>query len=94
MSERSLQNYLIKQAKAYGVYARKLVAVGNTGFPDVMISFNGHAVFVELKNPNGKGELSKKQISEINKMKAVGLNVLVLASHAEVDDVIARITDA
>ena len=92
MSEALLQNYLIKQAKANGIYARKLVAVGQTGFPDVMIAFNDHAVFIELKNPNGKGELSKKQIREISKMKAAGLSVIVLQSREEVDDVIEKIT--
>ena len=51
MSEALLQNYLIKQAKANGIYARKLVAVGQTGFPDVLIAINGYAVFIELKNP-------------------------------------------
>ena len=94
MSEALLQNYLIKQAKANGIYARKLVAVGQTGFPDVMIAINGNALFIELKNPNGKGELSKKQGREISKMKAVGLQVVVLDNRKDIDDVIRLITDA
>ena len=94
MSEALLQNYLIKQAKANGIYVRKLVAVGQTGFPDVLIAINGYAVFIELKNPNGKGKLSKKQGREISKMKAVGLQVVVLDNRKDIDDVIRLITDA
>ncbi len=70
------------------------MAVGQTGFPDVLIAINGYAVFIELKNPNGKGKLSKKQGREISKMKAAGLSVIVLQSREEVDDVIEKITRA
>lgn len=94
MSEALLQNYLIKQAKANGIYARKLVAVGNTGFPDVMIAFNNHAVFIELKNPNGKGELSKKQIREIARLRDQGMNVYIVDSYEAVDEVIRNLCDA
>ncbi len=92
MSEALLQNYLIKQAKANGIYARKLVAVGQTGFPDVMLAFNGHAIFIELKSPTGKGKLSRKQILELNRMLDVGLAARVVQTREEADYVIGELT--
>ena len=90
-SEALLQNYLIKQAQAHGIYARKLVAVGRTGFPDVMIAFDSKVLFIELKSPTGRGRLSKKQDREIKRMLDVGLFVIVLQSREEVDEVLRKI---
>lgn len=92
MTEAQLQNYLMKQAKAHQVYARKLVAVGRTGFPDVMICFDGLPVFIELKSPTGTGRLSKKQNREIVNMRERGMTIMVLHTTQEIDNVIRAIT--
>jgi hypothetical protein len=91
MTEAHLQTYLFKQAKAKNLYARKMAAVGWTGFPDVLLAGPGGYTFIELKHPNGKGRLSMKQVTEINKMVDEGLEVLVIHTREEVDDVIRKI---
>jgi hypothetical protein len=93
-SEKSLQDYLLKRAKFNGIYARKLVAVGHTGFPDVLLAVGGHAIFVELKSPTGLGRLSKKQGREIERMVEAGLVVLIIDTEEKVDELIVEIFDA
>jgi hypothetical protein len=93
-SEKNLQDYLIKKCGFNGIYARKMQAVGHTGFPDVLLAIYGAAVFVELKSPTGRGRLSLKQEREIERMTKAGLAVLVLNSKEQVDDLIIKIIDA
>tara|TARA_R110000744_G_scaffold184672_1_gene304068 strand:- start:329 stop:646 length:318 start_codon:yes stop_codon:yes gene_type:complete len=91
VSEKHLQDYLFVQAKKHGIYARKMQAVGHTGFPDVLLAFDGYALFIELKNPNGKGRLSQKQEAEIKRLMEAGLDVYVISKKEEVDDLIREI---
>ena len=91
MNEEQLDKYLSRSCKTYGVYCRKLVAVGQTGFPDRLLVMYGQAVFVELKSPTGKGVLSAKQKLEIGKMSAYGLDVRVIDSTVQVDALIAEL---
>lgn len=92
MSEGNLEKYLIDRAAAHRVYQRKVKLAGRRGFPDRMLAYGGRVVFVELKNPNGKGRLSKMQEREIAEMRDVGLDVRVMKSKEEVDDAIKTIT--
>lgn len=91
MSEKLLQDYLMAQARKHGIYARKMVAVGHTGFPDIMLAFMGYVIFIELKNPNGAGRLSRKQESEIEKLLNAGVEVFLMSQREQVDDLISRI---
>tara|TARA_R110000824_G_scaffold20858_8_gene78215 strand:- start:1105 stop:1389 length:285 start_codon:yes stop_codon:yes gene_type:complete len=91
VTERLLQNYLVRKAKQNGVYARKVVAVGNTGFPDVFLLSKGTIILVELKSPTGRGRLSEKQKSEIAQLIKHGAEVRVIDNYKGVDDVIGEI---
>jgi G:T-mismatch repair DNA endonuclease (very short patch repair protein) len=91
-TERDLQLYLKNAAKAAGVYQRKMVAVGHVGFPDILLAHRGRVVFVELKTPKGTGKLSEKQIREIGRLLAVGVEVQVIWQQGEVDELIREIT--
>lgn len=86
--EAALQRYLIRTALARGMYARKVVAVGRTGFPDVLLAFAGRIYLVEVKNPSGRGRVSAKQKSEHAHLKRAGVDVRVIANKGEVDDYI------
>jgi len=92
--EKSLQNYLFHVAHNHGILVRKMAAVGHTGFPDVLLAWNGRVVLVELKSPTGRGRLSKKQENEISRLKAAGINVYVVDNKEGVDNVIRQIADA
>lgn len=75
--ESSLQAKCFKEAKARGVLAFKLVAVGRRGFPDVGLYFpGGKHVLVELKTPTGR--LSPQQKRSINKLRKQGVVVHVI----------------
>ena len=92
-SERDLQNYLIRLADLYGVYCRKVTAVGHTGFPDIFLARRGRLALVELKSPTGKGRLSKKQEREIERLRNEQVTVYVIDTHNGVEDIIKHLTD-
>lgn len=94
MTEKALQNYLFARADDHGIYCRKMAAVGHTGFPDAFLVFAGRAALVELKSPKGTGRLSKKQEREIARLREQGMNVYIVDSKEDVDNVIRNIADA
>jgi len=93
-SEKILQDYLLSRAKEHGIYARKVIAAGQTGFPDILVARYGRIALVELKSPKGNGRLSKKQIIEIAALKEADINVYIIDSFEGVDNVIRQIADA
>lgn len=77
MTEKSFQDWCVKQAKAAGWLVYKTHSPNNRGFPDLtMVSppnrFAGvnvpRVVFVELKNPNGSGGLTRIQADLLNQL--------------------------
>jgi len=80
MTEKTLQDFLIKKARQAGILAYKVVCVGRRGFPDVLLTQNGRTVFAELKNPNGKGRLSVQQIKTLNELNENGAETYVIQS--------------
>jgi hypothetical protein len=93
-SEKDLQHYLILRAELHDIYARKVRAVGHVGFPDVFLARSDHIVLVELKSPTGRGRLSKKQEKEIERLRDEGVNVHVIDSYEEADEIIKNLADA
>jgi len=91
-NERALQGYLFRQAKAHDIYCRKMRAEGQTGFPDVLLAQGGVVMFVELKNPNGKGRLSARQKRELQRLRDAGVSAVVVYDTAGVDLVIQSFT--
>ena len=89
-TEANLQAYLKKQAHNNSVLFFKLTAVGQVGFPDVMLAYKGRAWFVELKSPTGNGKLSPRQLHMISVLKYEGLTVEVAQSKDECDSIISR----
>lgn len=92
-TEKALQNYLFRQAKAVGIYCRKMAAVGRRGFPDVLLAFGGVIIFVELKSPANTGRLSAGQVYEISALKSCGLRVLIIKTKEDIDVVIKELID-
>lgn len=91
--EGNLEKWFKSQCELNGVFIRKLVSPGNTGFPDRMVAYKGKVIFVELKNPNGEGSVSAKQDYTIKLMRDQDLDVCVVQSKEECEDVIRRLTD-
>lgn len=97
MKESELKKYMLKQAKAHDVLARKVVWEGRDSAPDWVLMakapnpyLQGRTVWAELK---ATGEVpNSKQLREHVRMRKHGQVVLVLDSVETVDDAIAYIT--
>tara|TARA_R100001086_G_scaffold149584_1_gene79464 strand:+ start:859 stop:1185 length:327 start_codon:yes stop_codon:yes gene_type:complete len=88
MSEKILQGKIVKKLKAlYGALTFKFESPGNAGVPD-LVSIIPHercpccgstarVVFVEVKNPNGRGRLSELQKAQIARIQDAGGEVYV-----------------
>jgi hypothetical protein len=61
MTEKLLQRKVMTEAKKRGIFAAKMEAVGQRGFPDLLLLKNGRYVLMELKHPDGTGRLSELQ---------------------------------
>jgi hypothetical protein len=91
-TERTLQEYLFRKARAAGVMAHKMESRSSRGFPDIAIFYKGRTVLAELKSPTGKGRLSPLQVHTIGKLRGHGIAVRVLHTKEGIDGVIEEIT--
>jgi hypothetical protein len=99
--EREVERALVRGVKSLGGEVRKLAWVGRRGAPDRLVflpsasgvagvSKNKQTVepwrvwFVELKTRHGK--LSRLQQIEIRRLRQMGLDVVVLAGHDDVEN--------
>jgi hypothetical protein len=71
----------------------KLEAVGQTGFPDVLLAYNGWSVYVELKSERGTGVLSNRQVMMLDKLSNNGLEVHVIKNTEATDKIIAHLVN-
>lgn len=51
-----------------------------SGIPDAVLYYNEKTYFIEFKNPNGKGKLSKNQILTHAELRKQGFEVFVVNS--------------
>lgn len=61
--ESKLQKNCKKLAESYNIIAVKVEVANEDGWPDLLLIFphTGEHVWVEMKNPNKKGRLAKRQ---------------------------------
>lgn len=90
-NERQLQEYTKKQAKIFDIGYYKLACIGKTGFPDVMLAYNGHSIYIELKSPSGKGVLGPRQKIMIAELSRRGLTVYVAKDKETIDLIISQL---
>lgn len=84
--ENKVERYLNSEVERIGGLTRKWVSPGNDGVPDRLVFFNGEVWLVEVKTTDGRR--SPTQIREHNRLKKVGVDVLTLYGHTDVDDFI------
>jgi hypothetical protein len=89
ITEKQLQQYSKKLAIAHGCDWYKMECVGQTGFPDVMVTFKGWIIFIELKSPSKKGVLSARQIHMLNRLSTQGIENYVIDNQRELDLIIS-----
>jgi len=81
--EANLQTKIMTDCKTAGILAYKTEAVGQRGFPDVLLLKAAVIVFLELKNPNGKGSLEPHQKRIRKKFIEQGANIYVINTYAQ-----------
>ena len=90
MKEKDIENYLRTQVKKLGGIAYKFISPGNVGVPDrIIIMPNGKIYFVELKTD--KGKLTELQNRQINMIKSLGQEVVVVYGKSGADEFIERL---
>ena len=90
MSEKALEQYLVRQAAKHNHLCFKWVSPAQRGVPDrILIAPTGTITFIELKNPEGTGKLSPLQEVVIGKLTAHQCDVRVLSSKEGVDALFA-----
>lgn len=90
MKEKDIENYLRTQVKKLGGIAYKFISPGNVGVPDrIIIMPNGKIYFVELKTD--KGKLTELQNRQINMIKNLGQEVVVVYGKSGADEFIERL---
>ena len=87
MSEKEIENYLVKKIKNKKGAAYKFTSPGNSGVPDrLCLLQNGKIFFVELKSPGKKPRAL--QVNQITKITKLGQKVYVVDSKEKVDEVL------
>ena len=92
-NERQLQEYTKKQAKINGTGFYKLACVGRTGFPDVLLTFDGRAVFIELKSPANTGKVSPRQKLIAYELISKGQEYHVIQNTNGIDAIITNLIE-
>lgn len=84
MLEKTIEAYLVKRIKDVGGVAYKFTSPQKRAVPDRLVLLpGGYAKFVELKAPGKKA--SPAQERELEKLKALGFEALVIDSKEAVD---------
>ena len=78
--ESKRQAKIISKLTADGWLCVKLITTSCNGIPDVLALKNGEAMFIEVKQPDGK--LSELQKIRIEQLKEKGFNVKVWTAYA------------
>lgn len=87
MSEKEIENYLVRKIKNKKGIAYKFTSPGNSGVPDrICMLPNGKIFFVELKSPGKKPRAL--QVNLIRKITNLGQRVYVVDSKEMVDRVL------
>ena len=92
-TEKQLQDYTKKQAKLHGIGYYKLHCVGQTGFPDVLLTYKGYCIFIELKTPVGTSRLSERQCRVLNQLTDQDMETYVIDQPEQIDTLIAKLTN-
>ena len=92
-TEKALQDYTKKLARQNRCNYYKLQCVGQTGFPDVLITWQGWSVFIELKSPTGNGKLSPRQKLMLSTLTIQEIENYVANTPEQIRAIITRLID-
>ena len=79
MLEKNIQTKIKKKLELEGWFVVKLITTSCNGIPDLLCLKNGNAMFIEVKQPDGK--LSELQNVRIGQLLALGFDVKVWTAY-------------
>jgi hypothetical protein len=90
VKEADVESYLVSRVQAAGGVAEKVTVIGTRGFYDRLVVLpGGRVVFVECKKPKG-GRVSRHQKIRHATYRALGAEVMLLKTLADVDHLVDR----
>lgn len=90
MSEKDIEQALIRKAKSMGGIALKFVSPGFDGMPDRLVLFpEGRIAFVEVKAPGKKPRAI--QVARHEMLRAMGFSVYVLDNKEKIGEILDEI---
>lgn len=91
MTEKQLEEKLVRAVKNRGGKAFKFVSPGQDGVPDRLVILPGGKIgFVEVKKP-GKGKLRKIQKHQLKKLTALSCKCYVLDDPLDIQSILCDI---
>lgn len=88
--ESKLEDKLVDACKLHNVLCYKLHKANKRGWPDRTLFKNGKILFVEIKTPNGTGELSAPQRLTKLTLQQQGFEFFVLDKFEDVEPLIKK----
>ena len=76
------------KVRGFPIFIAKMEAVGQRGFPDLLIVCAGKSLYLELKSPKGTGVLSPLQERMHRDLREAGAWVEVASSMEAIDQLI------
>ena len=90
MNEKSIEQKLVKAAKARGGLALKFTSPGFAGMPDRLLLLpKGHIGFVEVKAPGKKPRAL--QLARHRQLRNLGFQVFVLDNKEQIEEILIQI---
>ena len=88
--ERSIENALIREARAADVLCLKLAPASLRGWPDRTLLSDGRVIFVETKRPKG-GRLSEHQKFWKVLLEEQGFEVFICSTTEQAREIVERL---
>jgi len=72
MNEQQIQKKIIDYLRSKGAYIVKTIVTNSSGTPDLLVSFKGHFIAIEVKAAKGRvSELQKWHLDQIRKSGSI-----------------------
>ena len=90
-TEQQIQKKIITYLESQGCYVVKVISASKTGVPDIIGCYHGEFFAIEVKTPGTKGNVSKLQEYNLEKIKECGGQSLVAWELEQVKEFIDRL---
>lgn len=86
MTEQDIQRKIIKYLESQGAYVVKVISASKSGVPDILFCYEGVFCAIEVKTPTTKGNVSKLQEYNLDRIRETGGHSTVAWSVDQAED--------